>query len=302
MHGLRGNRVFWPGACALAMSLGGMATAQAIDVTINTEIVSMTLTGTGPMPFGTGADPSMNDGYQNVETMVTASESPLLESSGTMQMSVTFGLDPVTFEPLLTVDATGTFDFFLDLSFVDVDPTFDFAAGLAPSFSLPAVAGKPLTVMLTDSLSFSLTDPNAPPTSAGTQVTSESVTRDLGVDVNASGENDFIQYAAENFDFGEDLSFEDAVLTNIDTDSIIEDILAGTFDPNMGFVIDAQVGIQTASFTFSGLVADSLTDPEFSIPLSSPPGTGVPEPGTLLLLLTSLIGAGAATRRRSRPS
>lgn len=302
MNGRRGNRVFWLGVCALAVSLGSMATAEATDVTINTEIVSMTLTGTGPMPFGTGADPSMNDGYQYVETMVTATESPLLPSSGTTEMSVTVGFDLTTFEPLVIVDSISTFSFFLDLNFVDVDPTFDFATGLAPSFSLAADAGKPLTVVLTDSVSFSLIDPNAPPSSAGTQATSESVSRDLGVDVNASGENDFIQYAADNFDFGDDLSFDDNVLTNIDIDSIIEDILTGTVDPNVGFVFDAQVDIQSGSFTFSGLVADALTDPPFSIALSSPQSAEVPEPGTLGLLLSGLIGAGAATRRKSRAS
>lgn len=302
----RTGRGWWFGLCVLALSFADTAVSAPIVVTINTEIVSMALTGTGPMPLGTGASLAVNDGYQDVESTVTATESPVHASTGTTRLTVDTMIDPDNLlNTVITVDTDSKFYLFLDLEFTDVDPTHDYAAGLGDSFTLLADASKPLTIMLSDSVSFSLIDiamnPDDFPANPGIQAISNTVTRDLGVDINNSGAIDFIQYEAGNFDFGDDLAFDDNVLTDTTADSLVADILAGLIGlGGPDFTFNAEIAVQSGSFIFSGMVADALTDPPFALALSAPTSADIPEPGVLLLFLAGLLGL-CATRRRVRP-
>jgi len=285
---------------ALAFCIAPAAVAQPLTVTINTEITSMTLSGTGSMPLGTDpATPPANQGFQFVESTVTATTSanPNAKSTGTASLTI----DVDILNSTITVDTVSAFNFFLDLTFTDVDPLNNYAAGLGSTFTLLADPAKPLVITLTDSVTFSLAEilanPGVFPDNPGINAVSNTVKHGLGVDINNNSVGpDVLRYAAEDFDFGDDLTFGDDVFTDTTLDEIIDAILAG----NPVLTFNAQVSISSGSFVFTGSVEDPVTDPPFSIQLVGIAST-VPEPGTLLLLALGLAWLGVAPARRERP-
>ncbi len=278
----------------LAFALAHAAVAQLFTLEINTEITSMSASGTGAMPLGTDpAMPPANQGYLFVDSMVTATTStnPAAKSEGTTSLSIS--LNPL--DLTITVDTFSTFNFFLDLTFTDIDPVNDYATGLGSAFSLLADPTKPLIVTLTDSVTFDLADiPTAFPDNPGIVPSSNTVKHDLGVDVNNNSVGpDVLKYSAQNFAFGDDLSFSDDVFTSTTLDEIIDAILFGTGLPTLS----AQISILSGSFVFTGTVDDPAADPPFQIAMIIG-ASSVPEPGTLLLLALGLAWLGAARGRR----
>jgi hypothetical protein len=289
---------------ALTLCIATAATAQPVEVTINTEITSMALSGTGAMPLGTDlANPPANEGFQFVQSTVTAttSSNPSAQSAGTTSLTIDLNLDMLNpFNSTISVGTVSTFNFFLDLTFTDVDPVNDYAAGLGSTFTLLADPTKPLAITLTDSVTFTLADiianPGVFPDNPGINATSTAVKHGLGVDVNNNSIGpDVLRYTAENFDLGDDLTFSDDVFTGTTLDDILDAIVTGSGVP---LTFDAQVSIASGSFVFTGTVADPATDPPFSIQLIGV-ASAAPEPGTLILLALGLGWLGVV-RARSR--
>ena len=267
----------------LAVSAITCSAAQAIVVTLNVEtgIVSMNLQGTSPLPLGMGSGSPGFD-YRLVDTLVTLTESASLASTGTT--SIVFDLDT------LTSTVTSNFELFVDLSFADADtdPGDDFAPGLTDPFNILADPNKPLTVMLQSSLL--LTDPVV---DLGTLALSNTISHSLGVDINGNGPIDGISFSAA------DLSFDinDIDFTTIDFSGAVIDPV--TFDVTLD--LQGGVGITSSSVIFSGMVADNITDPPFTIELSGDVGSAgvqAPAPSTGLLVSLGLLGLLVARRHQ----
>jgi hypothetical protein len=198
------------------------------------------------------------------------------------------------------VAAFSKFDFFLDLTFTNIDPVKSYAAGLGSAFTIPADPNQPLTVTLSSSLTFPLTIPPGDPTIIDDPPTSTSVKLALPADVNDNGlEPDVLKYAAENFELGDDLIFDD----NVVSAPTLEEILDAILDPTLPFpdIFGAKVGIPSGSLLFTGTVADPGSDPPFSVQLNGPGLQQAPEPGTLALLAIALTALGIARRRARVP-
>ena len=125
----------------LTAGLGAGVATWAGTIVLETEIVSMSLTGTGSIPLASDPQNSLGDsidGYGFVNSDFIATESTQFTSSAT----TTWTLNTNTFESQVTTE----FSLFLDLQLTDIDnaPGRDYAGQAdGATLFLPAAGAQP---------------------------------------------------------------------------------------------------------------------------------------------------------------
>ncbi len=256
---------------------------DTLTITINTEIVQMDLSGSGLLPLASDPSNLLGDsieGYGFVNSQVSFSESASLFSSSTTTIFFDF-LN-------LTSTISSSFELFLDLELTDDDPASgrDYASG--SPLSITADASKPLTSSVSGTISLDLGSGEV--LLSDLIETAPQIERSLGVDVNDNGEFDSIFYSlaglttlVEAIDFtGVDFT----AITSVGNDAFLD--------------INGSLGVTATGLTFAGQVADTITDPPFSIDVSGPVllTTEIDEPSGLMMMLLGLLGLTRLLRRR----
>jgi len=289
-------------AMLVCLTAGRYAEAGSIIVNVDTELVTMTLTGPADVPLGSDPSkthPDSQDGFLPVRSFVTITESPTLTSAG--NTVIVMNLDTSDMADLrVTGTLDSSFDFFLDLQIDDDDDAFDFGADLGNSVSLPADPAQPLTVTLSSTFDFSLNELLAGSDLSfgdlGVVTSSTTVKYLLGADVNENTYNDVLKLTASGLDFGlDELSFSDTAIL-IDENDLL-DFFSGNLAGDLEIGFTGSLGITSTTLAFDGLVLDENTDPPFTMTVSG--ATSVPEPSTFVLAALGLLGfLGSGWRRR----
>ena len=113
-------------AVSATSARAGVPPIATLQLTYETEIVSMDLSGTFPLPLA--------DEWKNVVSEMRLSESPALASTGQAFATYTgVGSNPATAADIQDGDeffVDSFFDVFFDIEIEDVDPVADFGGGL----------------------------------------------------------------------------------------------------------------------------------------------------------------------------
>ena len=287
----------------MTVLFSGSSSAEAAKLTLNviTEIVSMDLTGTSPIPLATDPANVLGDsinGYGFVDTYVTATESTTESSTVSTSIVVDNG-DPLN--QLITIDSS--LALFLDLMFEDVDARSgrDFATGLGSPFARAADPLNPITADIHSQIliSFPGTLDGLTITDLGTVSTGSTYVVPLGVDVNGNAELDVMKLSAHDFEF----VMDDILFTDIEISEA--DLLSFLLGNDVTIDLEQSLAITSSSLTFNGQVLDAISDPPFTLGLSGPTGVGapaVPEPSTFALFGIGSIVLAGCVRRRRRPA
>ncbi len=270
-----------------------VATADPVVIRFDTELVSMTLTGSGQIPLA--RDQQGVEGYGFVTSSVTLTLSSQRANPGPSSLGGACASTGLAHPPNPCVGTgefdggalNGTqfqvdsfFDVFFDITLTDIDPNHDFY-GQSPGASLSLFDNGPVRVASSYATDFVNLDPQfglwPPPESAPFVGSGLMLKRALGVDINGNGEEDVLEFTLLS------LTWLDAGRTFIQLP-----------DGTVVWTVDAEAAL-------NGAVMDASVDPPFSIGDLVGPTTGtsrvapVPEPGTLLL-----VAGGLAVLRRRR--
>ncbi len=282
-------------ACAAAglLCLAPWVPTDAETLTLNTTISGLAFQGTGDLPLG--------GDYANVSTAINVSQTPGTTATGQTVITV----DTTTFD----IDLTSSISFVVDVDltaqsggFFGGDPTWT-------HISLLGDPSTPFTATLTSSIPFAAFDP-------GTGTIDQSLIPDPTIvlntieyslkdgggvlrDLNNNGIHDslFINAMDLNVLDVDALSFgidESGTVTPTDLETLIAEAFfsGGNVELNAAITSTAPVAID-----FTGSVADSVTDPPFSVTLSGTIGT-VPLPAALPLFASGLLGLISVARRK----